>query len=585
MKKIILSTLGLLLSFAAVAKPVSIETARTVAENFWKNKTSDSKVSFVEVSHYFNLEYMYVFNTSDNSGFVIVSADDAALPILGYSCSNGFMGSLDMGDNVRGWLEHYSEEIGVLKATGASADAATAKKWQDLLNGVAPKKGNGAKAVAPFITTQWDQGDPYNRLCPYDNGYNRKAVTGCVATSVSQVMKYWNWPIKGTGSKSYNCQNVSGQISERFDTIYQWDLMPEGGNITPVRNWTLEQKKAVALLLYHVGVSVNMSYGYASSGALPTNIAPALSRNFFYANDMQSPYKEQYSDAVWKNMIITDIDARRPVVYGGAKNTAGEDGHSFVCDGYDTDTNFHFNFGWSGDKDGYFVLSSINPGSGGIGSTSYDFTYNQHAVFGIKPGLQTTRSFTISESTVVGSRATGSCTFRNACLSAFVGYLGIAAYSTNGEFLTIMTKTASISLGANATKALSINYKTDAPDALVPGNYIAKAVVSIDGENWRPLEIGYNDCPVEVPFSITSSQGINHVSYTAPAVKIYPNPTNSTFTVESEGLQKVEVIDALGRVVICQNHGSVDMSALNNGVYSVRVTANGCTAVKKIAKQ
>ena len=590
MKKILLATLGLSLGFAAFARPVSVETARLVARNFWKNKTADAKVSFVEVSHDFGLEGMYVFNTVDNGGFVIVSADDVAIPILGYSTTNGFMGSREMGDNVRGWLEHYSEEIQVVSASGAVADAETALEWQNLINGVFPKKGNGAKSVEPMISTRWDQSAPYNQLCPYDkvSGTNRRSVTGCVATSVSQVMKYWDWPVKGTGSYSYYCNSLSAnsptrQVSANFDTIYRWDLMLEGGDVTPTSSWTAEQKKAVATLMLHVGVAVKMSYSSISSGALPNDIAPALKNYFYYASTMSSAYKGDYTDAVWQNKIKADIDAGCPIVYGGAKNTQGEDGHSFVLDGYDNTDKYHFNFGWSGDKDGYYALSSIVTGGGGIGSTSYDFTYNQHAVFGIKPGIQTTQSFTVDESTPMGRKVTGSCTFRNGSFKAFSGYLGVAAYTVDGEFLTIMSKTALISLGANATRSLNISYTSAAP--LVAGDYIAKAVISVDGENWRPLVIGLNNCPTEVPFTLTRTQGIDRAVAASAAVNIYPNPTSSSFTVDVEGLQKVEVVDALGRVVISQINGNVDMTALNNGIYTVRVTANGSTVVKKIAKR
>lgn len=575
MKKFLLATLCIAFAFAAFARPVSIETARLVAQNFWKNKTADNKVIFEEVSDVFGLENMYVFNTTDNSGFVIVSADDVAIPILGYSTSNGFMGSREMGDNIRGWLGHYSEEIQVVTAAGATADAETTQQWQDLINGVAPK-GNGAKSVEPLISTQWDQGAPYNQLCPYDG--NRRSVTGCVATSVSQVLKYWEWPIRGTGSTT-----TSGgyPAAVSFDTAYQWDLMREGGTINnAVTEWSAYEKKAVALLMYHVGVAVKMSYSSASSGAMPSEISPALKSFFYYASNMSSLYKAQYTDAVWQNKIKADIDAGRPIVYGGAADNQGNDGHSFVLDGYDNSNKYHFNFGWSGDKDGYYSLSSIVTGGGGYGSVSYNFTYTQHAVFGIMPGIQTTQSFTVE----CGGRISGSCTFRNGSFRAFTGYLGVAAYSTEGEFLTIINQTASVSIGANGTKQLTINSPVKAP--LTVGNYIAKAVVSVDGVNWRPLVIGYNDCPTEVPFTITSSpQGIEQAAASASMVKIYPNPTSGNFTVEVEGLQKVEVIDALGRVVINQKNGKVDMSALNNGIYSIRVTANGNTVVKKIAKR
>lgn len=77
--------------------------------------------------------------------------------------------------------------------------------------------------------------------------------------------------------------------------------------------------------------------------------------------------------------------------------------------------------------------------------------------------------------------------------------------------------------------------------------------------------------------------GIDDV--TANSVKLYPNPTTGNLYVEVEGLQKVEIIDAVGRVVMSQNNGTVNMSNLANGIYTVRVSANGTTTIKKVVKK
>ena len=524
MKKIFLTIMLSLFCTAVFSAPVSPETARTVAVNFWKMKTGADNKLFLEITGQLGVENMYVFVTKDNDGFVIVAADNVAIPILGYSLSNGIRSDEELPYNTSRWLNHYADEIKTLAAANHTPDAATTGKWEVLLTGTAtPKAPSGAKSVAPLVTTKWDQSDPYNKKCPIDKdgNVNRRSVTGCVATSMSQVMKYWDWPIKGSGSNTYTCTSLSANaptrvVSASFDTVYQWENMPDGGLSSNgytnlASGWTTAQKNAVALLLFHCGVSVNMQYRYTMSSAIQSYVPQALKGYFYYGGAVYRQ-KSQYSDSNWKNLVKDEIDAGRPMVYGGAAED-GSDGHSFVCDGYDDDENFHFNWGWSGSSDGYFPLSSLNPGSGGIGSTGYNFTYYQDAVFGIAPGIQTNQIFQINnaDNTVeMLSRLTGSCGFRNISSKTFSGYLGVAAYDDNGDFVTVLAKTGNINLNANSTKTLNINYTAAAP--IVAGHYTAKAACSVDGINWKPIVVGYNDCPTEVEFTVTG------VAYTVNVV-------------------------------------------------------------------
>lgn len=522
MKRILLTIQLVLLCAVAFSTPVSIETARTVATNFWETRTGNTNPVFQEVSNDLGLENMYVFITKDNDGFVIVSANDVAIPILGYSFYNGIRRDESIPLNMFKWLNHYSDEIKALAATNNTADTETAAKWNTLISNNPSTKNNGTKAVAPLITTMWNQTAPYNNKCPYDkdgSGHSIRAVTGCVATAMAQVMKFWEWPIKGTGSKTYTCYSLSPNattrtISADFDTVYKWSIMPNGGmnGYNDIANsWTATQKNAVALLMFHCGVSVNMSYSYQSSGAIQSNVVTAL-KNYFYYSTSSYKSKSQYSDANWKTLIKNEIDAGRPTVYGGSAQD-GTDGHSFVCDGYDDEDNFHFNWGWSGSGDGYYPLSSLNPGSGGVGSEGYNFTYHQDAVIGIIPGLQTNQSFNFNntDNTVeMLSRLTGSCGFRNTSAKQFTGYLGVAAYNDSDELVTIIAKTGVVNVNANGTKTLNINYTASAP--ITAGQYTAKAVCSIDGTNWKPLVIGYNNCPTEVDFTVTG------IAYTVTAL-------------------------------------------------------------------
>lgn len=573
MKKIILVAMVLTLSLTAMAKPVTVETARRVATNFWNANASSSNPVFSEVSSQLELQNMYVFITKGNNGFIIVAADDVSTPILGYSEANGIDLVNALPDNLKGWLKHYSDEIQAAVNANMTADAGTAAEWQKLSGTKSVKRASGAKAVEPIIETQWDQTYPYNMKCPYDvyGSQNVRSVTGCVATAMAQVMKHWNWPIKGTGSKTYTCSRLNAnaptrQISASFDTNYLWTKMPAGGG-NSANSWTSSQKNAVALLMFHCGASVAMDYSYAASGAQQANVPNSMKAFFYYGSSTTYKYKNSMTETVWKNMLKTELDARRPMIYGGA-DANGEQGHSFVCDGYDANDKFHFNWGWSGSGDGYFALDAMTPDNLGTGGGDLgDFTYYQDAVTGIVPGIQTTQSFTLtSNSFPLNGTISGSCTFKNASMKAFVGYLGVAAYNTYDELVTVLAQVGSTSLNANATKSLTINNVS--ASSLTAGSYTAKAVCSVDGINWVPIVIGNNDCATEVPF-VVGSTGIDEVNSTT--CRTFARGRNIVVT-EAVNMP-ITVIDMMGRVVYSTKGSgdSITIPLQKGGVYIVKV--------------
>ncbi|MBO4752130.1 MAG: thiol protease/hemagglutinin PrtT [Bacteroidales bacterium] len=606
MKKTLLLIAAIVVSGLTFAKPVSVDKARQVAVNFWNSTTQYSiddinfrsivTPNFQEISTELGLHGIYVFNTVDNNGFVIVSADDAVIPVLGYSTSNGIVGQTAMPENLKGWLNHYTEEIEAVQNAHAEATEEVAAMWNELVNGTVSPKAPGRKDVSALISTKWDQDTPYNNLCPTD-GSGRSAV-GCVATAMAQVMKYWEWPTTGTGSHSYTTETRHFSCSANFgSTTYDWSNMPVGGGYTAY-SWNNTQKTAVSTLMYHCGVSIDMDYTYEGSGAYTSAVVSALRTYFGYAAGIQYKQKSYYNDNNWITLLKNELDAGRPMLYGGA-NSNGSSGHSFVCDGYNSNNQFHFNWGWSGSGDGFFALTSLAPGSGGVGGGDYIFTYYQEAVIGISSpngnppdnpqttttDLATYDNFTISSPVTAGSYITGSCQIANIGTEDFTGYLGVGAY--RGSSLVTMLKQINLTSDPfESGYVITLSIRKVANSPLVAGSYTAKAVYSTDGTNWTPIEFGYQDCPTEVPFTITgggNTNGINDV--TESAVKLYPNPTDGILNVEVDGLQKVEVIDAVGRIVLSENDGNVDMSRLNNGVYSIRITADGKTAIKKVVKR
>ena len=371
MKKVLFS-LMLMAFLPAMAFADSIDTARAqkAAKTFLSNNGVNA-TRLIDLTEAAGFRNLYIYNA--NPGFIVMSADDRVQPVLGYSLTGSF-DPATMPDNVRAWLQGYSDEIQSAIDCRATATAEVAQQWHDLYSG-----NRGARAtvvVAPLIQTFWDQDDPYNQLCPTVSG--TATYTGCVATAMAQVMKFWNWPIQGNGSKSYrwNSQTLSVNFG---NTTYDWANMTN----TYDENSTEAQQTAVATLMYHCGVSVSMSYGTDGSGAYSTDVDDALTSYFRYNSSTISYKTKQSYPSSWLDLLKTDLNAGRPVYYSGS-GTGG--GHAFVCDGYDSDNYFHFNWGWSGMYDGYFLVSNLNPGTGGAGSGSSG-TYNssQAAIFGIQP--------------------------------------------------------------------------------------------------------------------------------------------------------------------------------------------------------
>lgn len=371
-KTLLIASLLLGLTTLMQAQPVSRETARRAATTFLDNNGAKT-AQLTDVSAEIGFANLYVFTTDQS--FVILSADSRVQPVLGYSLNGGFDAE-DMPENKKAWIEEYGDAIQYAIEHQTRASAETAQQWRDLTEGNYNR--SGSVVVGPLVQTRWDQGYPFNMLCPSGT------VTGCVATAMAQVMKYWNYPEHGLGCHSYlpgNHPEFGVQSADFNATYYDWNNMANtyGSANTEV------QRQAVATLMYHCGVSVNMNYGPSSeggSGATTATVADALKSFYNYSSEVQHHSRSSYDDDTWMAMLKADLDQNMPIQYHG-RGAAG--GHSFVCDGYTSDNYFHFNWGWSGYADEYYVLDNLYPGPGGIGSGNGIFNDEQGAIFGIHP--------------------------------------------------------------------------------------------------------------------------------------------------------------------------------------------------------
>ena len=312
------------------------------------------------------IDCYYVFSLQP-TGFVIVAADERVKPILGYSYTNNFVVD-DMPINVTSWLDNYKKQIKAVVDNDYQADSETRTKWIRLKAGQT-LNDRSSSFVNPLLQTTWNQNCYYNLLSPADpSGPCGHAYAGCVATAMAQVMRYWEWPNQGFNSHSYTCNY--GTLSVDFsEATYNYDNMPNA--VSSSTNAT--HKEEVAKLIYHCGVAVDMDFDPDGSGAYSSDVPAALYNYFAYTDNGTYVSKSSYSESGWANLIKQELDNMRPVYYSGH----GSGGHAFVCDGYDENGLFHFNWGWSGSSDGYFDLSALNP-------STHDYSSSQAAVIGIK---------------------------------------------------------------------------------------------------------------------------------------------------------------------------------------------------------
>ena len=304
----------------------------------------------------------YAFNIGNNDGFVIVSGDDSLTELVGYSDSGSFDPD-NMPDNMRSWLQAYSGYV-------ASVQAGDSKAKRQQLGNVT------TIVVRPFVTTEWNQGEPYDRLTPLlDNGAH--CATGCVATAMAQVMKYYEWPERGEGSNSYEYGSYGTLSMDFSQSVYDWDNMldiyssyyDEDYNIIPEYNDT--QAGAVAKLMYDCGISVNMMYGN-SSGAYDPAIPNAFNKFFKYKSSLY--YRDNMSSKAFMDILLSELDGKRPVLICGSGLGGG---HAFVADGYDSNNFVHINWGWGGLSDGYFNVNYLDPSNLGTGGGSGAFQWGQ----------------------------------------------------------------------------------------------------------------------------------------------------------------------------------------------------------------
>lgn len=369
------------ISSTAIANPVTQQTAQTVATNFYSQtfhlSAPNLTLTYTESSTNGQPDY-YVFNVANNGGFVIVSAEDATNPIIGYSNKGQYV--IPTGSNNIGWwMNCRKQEIEYARNNNMVASSEISNRWTRYINNTNPKvthSVSSVQSVNPLLQSTWDQPWPYNAMCPGNS------VTGCVATAMAQIMRYWSYPPHGHGYSGYwerqpdGFANSYGYLSADYDTsTYVWSAMPY--SVTGTNN-------EVAKLMYDCGVSVDMDYSPPGSGAwVIKGDYPVCSQNSYVkyfgynAATIRGVYESNYSYQNWIALIENELNNSRPVQYVG-NDSVNNEGHTWVCDGYDVNNNFDMNWGWSGYDNGYFSPSALNV-------LGLQFNWWNEAVIGIEP--------------------------------------------------------------------------------------------------------------------------------------------------------------------------------------------------------
>ena len=369
MKKLCLTLCLLAATFSSfMAAPVDQQKAQRIGAKFLSTtavaqRNTDIQLSLVSVADDRDAVDYYVFNVSNGEGFVIVAGDDRVKPILAYS-TRGRFNPDDVAEGFQYTLDGFRDEIQYVRDHNLSATPDIVAEWRSVNEtGSLNRSGQTRVVVDMLCHSQWNQNYPWNSQCPEDpEGSGGYVYAGCVATAMGQVMKFWDWPARGNGSHSYNPDGYAQQSANFGETDYHFELMPLVLDSTNNE----EDWYYIAQLLHHCGIAVNMQYSPNGSGASSAYAYMAFPNYFRYSvNEFEMNLGGLipgygYTNEEWAALLKSSgLDEHIPLFYTGSDD-GGAGGHAFVCDGYDENDYFHFNWGWSGRDDAWCPIGALN---------------------------------------------------------------------------------------------------------------------------------------------------------------------------------------------------------------------------------
>lgn len=469
MRKTLLFALLLAFTWMQVqADPVDLQQARSQAAAYLQQQgltlaetDAQSVHRGVRRSGKFAMQpAYYVFNAADDAGFVVVSGDDRTAPILAHT-QQGAYDATRMPQNLKSWFEACEEYITHLDANNVLATRTAIER----------------QAVAPLMSTQWDQGAPYNAACPTYNG--EPTITGCTATALAQVMCYTRWPEGDCAPiPAYTSPSYRIQMPELPAVTFNWDAMSDN------------RSEEVARLMLYAGQSVKSDYTVNATAGSFTMIPEALMQHYGYDKNVRYLSRSNYSIDEWDDILHGELFAGRPVLYSGFTTSVG---HAFVCDGYDGNGLYHINWGWSGMYDGYYEISVLRPGLGGAGgSTTTDgYTMMQGAIVGIQAPTEDEKL--PLRLVANGFRAEGTkvhCNYDNYNAETMHCYVGYAHLSDAGSLEVLDSYQNVVSLGpVQDGYVRRLSYSYDLATAKLPaGEYkVVPVCRERDRAEWQCL--------------------------------------------------------------------------------------------------
>jgi hypothetical protein len=433
-----------------------------------------------------------VYNKGNNSGFIIIAADDVVYPVIGYTDEGNYEDGV-LPPNFKNWMEGVEKTISRAIENQLSPSEPVRKAWNAYLSGQTTAL-RSYSAIAPLVQSKWNQTAPYNDLCPVYSGAS-KATTGCVATAMAQIMQYYKYPASGI-------KNTDAYITETFglpipalelsNQTYNWGIMY---NTTAELLASPEAQAEVAKLMYHCAAGIYTDFSW-DSGAYLYDAMDALTYYFGYDASIMLLSKSYYDYEEWTKLIINELNGNRLVFYSGTNAISG---HAFICDGYDDTGLFHFNWGWSGNGDGYYVLDALNPGN--VGTPAGNGTYNedQEMIIHIGPNIGGSPAYNMvmgpdngiysaTHTTKQDHTFDVEASFWNIGYGTFTGYLGIILTDLNGQFIEYLS---------SPVPPVSIDYTFGYFEEIIPckisvtvpdGDYLIKAAILPLGTSvWIPI--------------------------------------------------------------------------------------------------
>ena len=382
----------------------------------------------------------YIFNDTEGNAFVIISADERLKDVLGH-CDRNTFNTETAPEALKRLLDEYADQYEWVQGEPVGEQRTAPRRLPNyLITDTLPYKN-----VPPLVKTRWGQGYPYNKYCPFLD--TEQCITGCLATSMAQVMNYHKYPDVGSGSMSYTSRTNEIALEADFDDpeCYDWDHM----RLSYSGSYTTAQADAVAKLMRLCGIGLGMDYGTNWSEADYSDIPYPLHTFFGYSRNVVYLQRSCFKSDEWIQVITNELLHGRPVIYNG--NDEDDGGHSFVLDGVINKKRFHINWGWEGNCDGYFALDALSPYSG----TKY--TLYQSAIINISPtdvgvhqDIYYADDFSVS-ATQVRTLQKFMATLHNVWnysnsatskieTTTFNGYLGIATYTTGMELIRVLAK-------------------------------------------------------------------------------------------------------------------------------------------------